>query len=67
MLIFTRKWNYLKMKSLTRVHQCVPRKHEPKIRIWTFKIMADLWLSAVFCSMYTVLYVKKHMLYKNFA
>ena len=33
-------WNFLKMKTLTRV---------PKFWIWTSKIMPDLWLLALFC------------------
>ena len=42
------------MKTLPRVRRHAPRVRRrapsmPKIWIWTFKIMPDLWLSAVFC------------------
>ena len=42
------------MKTMPRVRRHAPRvrwraPRMPKIWIWTFKIMPDLWLSAAFC------------------
>ena len=37
------------MKTLTRVRRCALRARAPKFRIWTSKIMLDLWLGALFC------------------
>ena len=48
----------MKMKTLTRV-----RRRAPKFRIWTSKIMPDLWLVALFCPIKKKFHTPPYCLY----